>query len=168
MVPLSLVGEYLAVNRHLKVAFVVAPFLLIGGYIIADYFQTSKERDYLEARGPQFDAYELKLVNGCEPAEGECRLVSGNLNLKLSVSGGRYRVVSSHVLDNVTMGLAQEDRESRAQALTPHEGQRQWSTPVRRLTNLKMDKPLYIRMVAKSNDIQYYAQIPVDPSGPWK
>jgi hypothetical protein len=154
-------------NRHLKTAFVVSPFLLIGGYIIADYFQTKKEHDYFEARGPQFKAVELKLDNGCELVKDKCMLRSGSLSLKLFVSGGRYRLISSHRLEDVTMALAQQDKETRALLLRPHEDQQQWSTAVRTLTNLDMDKPLKIRMVAKSNDIQYYAEFPINPAGPW-
>jgi hypothetical protein len=155
------------VNRHLKTAFVVSPFLLIGGYIIADYYQTKKEHDYLETRGPQFKAVELKLENGCELVKGQCILSSGNLNLDLFVSGDRYRLISNHRLDDVTMSLAQGENETRALILSPHKDQQQWSTAVRRLTNLDMDEPLTIRLVARSNNVQYYAEVLINPSGPW-
>jgi len=87
--------------------------------------------------------------------------------LDIFLSGNRYRIVSNRKLDNVTMALAQDDRETRAVALTPHEGQRQWSTAVRQLTNLETEKPLLLRIVATGGSDQYYAEVPIDSAGPW-
>jgi hypothetical protein len=156
-------------NRHLKIAFMVAPFLLIGGYIAADYFQTSKQREYLESRGPQFDARALLLDNPCALVTDHCILYTDGMKLDLYVAGGRYRLDSKVALDDAVMSLAQKDRETRVVRLSPHDNdRRQWSTAIRRLTNLDLDAPLNIRLVARRNDTQYYAEIPVKPTGPWQ
>jgi len=154
-------------NRHLKVAFVVAPFLLIAGYIVADHYQTNRERAMREARGPMFEAAELELDGECRLVEGQCVLRREGLILELSVTPGRYRLDSSHVLDDVTIGLAQGDRETHPLTLSPDQGRQHWSTPVRRLTRLKMDRPLQLRLVVRRGERQYYAEVAVDPNGPW-
>lgn len=156
-------------NRHLKIAFMVAPFLLIGGYIVADYIQTGKEREYLESRGPQFDARALRLDNTCDLVTDHCILSTDGLNLDLYTAGGRYRLGSNVALDDAVMSLAQKDRETRVVRLSPHDhDRRHWSTAIRRLTNLDRNAPLNVRLVARRNDIQYYAEIPVKPTGPWQ
>lgn len=151
-------------NRHLKVAFFVAPFLLIGGYIIADYYQSDRDQRH---RAANYILHELKQDSECKLEREQCLLHSGKLVLDVFVAGNRYRVVSNRKLENVAMALAQDDRESRAVAMIPHEGQRQWSTPVRQLTNLEMEKPLLLRIVATSERDQYYAEVPIDTTGPW-
>ncbi len=151
-------------NRHLKAAFFVAPFLLIGGYIIADYYQTEKVKDL---RAAKYALHELKSNSECKLEREQCMLHSDKLLLDIFVAANRYRVVSNMPLDNVTMALAQSDRETRAVSLIPHEGQRQWSMAVRKLTNLDKDNDLLLRIVATDGNDQYYAEIPIDPSGPW-
>lgn len=151
-------------NRHLKVAFFVAPFLLIGGYIVADHFQAAREQDY---RAATYAVHELRADSTCELVREKCLLHSDNLVLDVFVAGDRYRVVSSRKLDNVAMALAQDDRETRVVAMMPHEGQRQWSTVVRKLTNLEKEKPLLLRVVATGGKDQYYAEVPIDSTGPW-
>jgi hypothetical protein len=154
-------------SPHIKVAIIIAPLLLIGGYIVADYYQTSKEEKYLTSEAQRIPAYRLEMASSCAIPEQACKFKKDNLILTLTVDNNNYRIESSHKLDGVTLGLAQVDRETRTIQMLQLSGPTSWAVPVRRLTNLKMDAPLVMRIALASNGKRYFAEFEIDKSGPW-
>ncbi len=154
-------------SPHLKVAIIIAPLLLIGGYIIADYYQTSKEEKYLASEAQRIPAFELEIASRCAIPEQACKFKKDDLTLTLTVDNYDYRIESSHELDGITIGLAQADRETRTIQMLQLSGPTSWTAPVRRLTNLKTDAPLLMRIAAASKGKRYYAEFQIDTSGPW-
>lgn len=151
----------------MKIAIVVAPFLLIGGYIAADYYQSSKESEILEAAAKKTAAFRLERDPACQLPTGKCVLKKNNLLLTLGVDRDSYHLQSSHALDGVTLGLAQYDRVTQPVQMQPDQDRKGWHTLMRPLSNLKLDSPLLLRLAVEQDDVRYYAEIEVSAEGPW-
>lgn len=91
-------------NKHQKIAVIVAPFLAIGGYVATDY--------YVQYKNSARKLYKLSLTNACNFAKNNlCELAGGGLILKLSDTNGKTRVVSNYPLDMVTISVLNEKSE---------------------------------------------------------
>ena len=84
-------------NRHLKLAVILAPFLAIGGYIAADYYSTNAQQKQLLL--PLTGQDECHLINA------RCLLTNGDLQVNLSVSDSMLSLMSSHSLDQVIVSV---------------------------------------------------------------
>lgn len=83
-------------NRHTKVAIVIAPFLAIGGFIAADYYGNYKAAQ-------ETIIHQLKVEGECKLEQNQCTLSGGGLVLKLSNSNGITQVLSNHPLERAVI-----------------------------------------------------------------
>ena len=154
-------------SPHLKIAIIVAPLLLVGGYIAADFYQSSKEQDYLEAEAQKTAAYQLVADAACNLPAGDCVLSKNDLLLTVSVDKDYYYLESNRELSGVTMGLAQYDRITRPVHLQARQDRKNWRTLMRPLSNLKTESPLLLRFAVEYDGKRYYAELAVSADGPW-
>ena len=154
-------------SPHMKIAIIVAPFLLIGGYIVADYYQTSKEKEYLAAEAQKTAAYNLLPDPACQLPAGKCILRKDQLWLTLSVDKDFYYLESNSDLQGVALGLAQSDRVTRPVQMQARGDRKHWLTLMRPLSNLRKESPLLLRLAVVSDESRYYAEIKLSPDGPW-
>ena len=159
--------KFHSLSPHVKAATIIAPFLLIGGYIAADFFQTSKEEKQLTSEAQNTAAYELELSSDCKMPDAPCVLRSDGLVITMKADSKNYYLDSSEELDGVTIGLAQIDRVTRGITMQKITDSSHWITPIRQLSNLKTDIPLLMRIALESNKKRYYAEFPISPTGPW-
>jgi hypothetical protein len=152
---------------HMKTATIVAPFLLIGGYIAADYFQSEKEKESLTTQAKNIVAMELKQISECDLTSDTCEFEQGDLTMVMSSDNNSYHLDANQALKGVTLGLAQSDRETRSMQMYQIDAPTHWAIPIRRLTNLKKDKPLQMRLAVESKGKRYYVEFSIDPNGPW-
>lgn len=152
---------------HVKAATIIAPFLLIGGYIVADYYQSAKEEEYLASQAKKIEAFELDKVSECRMIDEPCEFKKDGLILIMSADNNSYHIDSNQGLEGVTIGLAQSDRETRTLQMYQISEPTHWAIPIRRLTNLQENDPLQMRIAAESNGKRYYTEFQIDPAGPW-
>lgn len=108
-------------NKHVKLAFIVAPFLLIGGYIAADYYDAfSKEKqDYI---------YELKESSSCNLVNTACDFTSRELKLQMQDKAGVIQLNSNFALDNVIVSVFNEAGKEQIFTFKPEsENLKEWS-----------------------------------------
>jgi hypothetical protein len=74
-------------NKHFKIALLVAPFLIVLGYIVSDY--------YLLSKAPLEEVYQLNKKAPCDVISRACIFVSGPLELKLYDFAGTTKVQSN-------------------------------------------------------------------------
>ncbi|MCW8832343.1 MAG: hypothetical protein OQK03_03395, partial [Colwellia sp.] len=84
-------------NRHLKVAFMVAPFLAVLGYIGADYYNESKAN--------KTKVIQLVPEGHCDVINKSCVLKSGDFKVNVSDTEGVTEVNSTFPLDSATLFL---------------------------------------------------------------
>jgi hypothetical protein len=70
-------------NKHVKVALFLAPFLLIAGYIIADFFVA--DDNLMPSKNK---ANQLKIGKNCKLKKAHCPLSYKDLKLELSIDSG--------------------------------------------------------------------------------
>lgn len=152
---------------HMKIATIIALFLLIGGYIVADYYQSAKEKESLTSEARNIEALEFEKAPDCGMVDEPCSFKKGDLTVIMSADSNSYHVESSQQLSGVTIGLTQADRETRTLQMYQIAKPTHWAIPIRRLTNLDAGSPLNMRLAVESNGKRYYVEFQVDPSGPW-
>lgn len=84
-------------NRHQKIAFFVAPFLVLGGYILSDM--------YMEYKAQQSRIFELAPKGHCDIVNEKCVLQSGDFKVNISDKDGITTVNSTFPLDDATLFL---------------------------------------------------------------
>jgi len=122
-------------NRHIKVAFMVAPILAIIGFIGADYY------DENEALQEKF--INLTVDNHCDVINSDCVLISGEFKINVSDKAGITEINSTFPLDSVTLFLVDKNNKMTEYPLGMQKSPYYWQ----RKTNL--------RNVAGANGGQY-------------
>ena len=84
-------------SRDKKLAIILAPFLLVAGYVLSDIYVESKAND------PRF--FELTRDDNCALFTNGCILESGDMKIKITDDGGFTRANTSYPVDTVAISL---------------------------------------------------------------
>jgi len=138
-------------NRHLKVAFMVAPFLAVFGFIGADY--------YNENKASQTKIIELKPEGHCDIINQSCVLKSGDFKVNISDKEGITEVNSTFPLDSATLFLVDAADQITPYPLGMKDSPYYWKnhTELRKLTSNKGDS-YKLRLIAKIKGGNYIAE----------
>lgn len=138
-------------NRHLKVAFMVAPFLAVLGFVGADY--------YNENKAAEKKIIELKPEGNCDIINQNCILASGEFKLNISDEEGITEINSTFPLDSATLFLVDDTEKMTAYPLGMKDSPYYWKnhTELRSLTSNKGDS-YTLRLIAKIKGGQYIAE----------
>ena len=115
----------ITVTRDQKIAFLLAPFLLVGGYVVTD--------SYLESNDGPSQLFELKSTADCRLFEGNCILESGDMQVNVSDTGGVTMVNASYPADSIALSLVYRDGREVVYALEPLANPQYWQ----RETNIR-------------------------------
>lgn len=88
-------------NKDTKLAIVLAPFLLIGGYIVSDY--------YIESSTSDTKIFTLSLQGTCAPFHADCILQSGDFQINITDEQGITKSNTSYPVDTVAISLVYHD-----------------------------------------------------------
>lgn len=139
-------------NIHQKLAIGLAPFLLLGGWIAADYWDNAKKQ--------KEQVHVLSLDQPCLISSNQCSLEFPGLKIRLQsedLSGSRtFRVLSSSELDGVLIALG-ENEDAPPVMLMPVENKRQWRVTLPS-NELPADSHYAVRMAFRNKAGQYTAE----------
>lgn len=138
-------------NRHLKVAFMVAPILAVIGYIGADYYdehQASKDK-----------IIQLVPEGHCDIINQSCVLQSGEFKVNVSDEAGVTEVNSTFPLDSATLFLVDKTDKMTPYPLGMQKSPYYWrsKTALRSLIKQKGDS-YKLRLIAKIKGGQYISE----------
>jgi hypothetical protein len=138
-------------NKHLKVAFIVAPFLAVLGYIGADYYneqQASKEK-----------IIQLIPEGHCDVVNQHCVLKSGDFKVNISDKAGVTEVNSTFPLDSATLFLVDKHEQMTPYPLGMKKSPYYWrsNTELRSLVSQKGDS-YKLRLIVKIKGGQYISE----------
>jgi len=138
-------------NRDLKVAFMIAPFLAVLGYVGADY--------YNESIAAEPKIIELVPVGHCDIINQSCVLKSGEFKVNISDEGGVTEVNSTFPLDTATLFLVDKHDKMTSYPLGMKKSPYYWrnNTPLRSLVSNKGDS-YKLRLIAKIKGGQYISE----------
>jgi len=133
-------------NKHTKVAVLVAPLLAVLGYIASDYFiENDADKNKIVTLIPE---------SSCEVLAGECVLISGDFKVNVFDEAGSTVVNSTFPLDEAVLFLVDEDNTATAYPLTQIQSKYYWraQTPLRELANTSTSYKLRLIASIKGGD----------------
>ncbi len=138
-------------NRHLKLAFFIAPLLAVGSYVMTGYFISEEHQG--ENHGS------MRLAGSCLPSENACLFVSPEVELKLisNEKQGQQQlaIVSTQDINNLSLGLGHNDTFKQFPMMKT-DNNRYWQIKLDKQDNLKNFNQ--IRMAFTIKSISYFAQ----------
>lgn len=87
----------MSMSRDKKIAIILAPFLLVAGYVLSDLYVESK------ANEPRF--FEFTVDDNCALFNTGCILHSGDMKIKITDENGFTRANTSYPVDTVAVSL---------------------------------------------------------------
>ncbi|TYK65711.1 hypothetical protein [Colwellia echini] len=138
-------------NKHLKIAFLVAPILAIAGFGLADL--------YSENEAAQVKLIQLVAEGNCDVSQNDCVLSSGEFQINVSDQGGVTEINSTFPLDTATLFLVDENDKMTAYPLGMKKSPYYWrnNTPLGELVANQGDS-YKLRLVAKIKGGQYISE----------
>lgn len=138
-------------NRHTKLALMIAPFLILGGYIASDF--------YLEHQADKEKFITLLPTGDCDVLNKNCILKSGEFEVNVYDENGITTVNSTFPLDRATFFTVDENNEPTPYPLGMKDSPYYWKnyTNLRSLASNKGDK-YKLRLVASIKGGQYIAE----------
>jgi len=138
-------------NRHLKVAFMVAPFLAILGYIGADFYD--------ENEASKTKIVQLVPEGHCDIINQSCVLKSGDFKVNVSDKDGETEINSTFPLDSATLFLVDKSDNMVSFPLGMQKSPYYWrsKTNLRSLVSNKGDS-YKLRLIAKIKGGQYISE----------
>lgn len=144
-------------NTHLKIAIGIAPFLLIGGWIAADYWDNAKQQP------PQEIALTLKAP--CHLSRNRCVLESAQLSLQLqsenSAEGTRVRLLANQPLKGVLLEVVHPARGSSPLSMAAVGSPQRWRVTLPH-NALPVDPPVTLRLACQTSHSRCYAEFEAD------
>ena len=138
-------------NRHTKLALMVAPFLILGGYIASDF--------YVEHQAKKNKLITLVPFGHCDVLNQKCILKSGEFEVNVFDENGITTVNSTFPLDKATFFIVDSNDEPTAYPLGMKESPYYWKnkTKLRSLISNKGDKAK-LRLIASIKGGQYISE----------
>lgn len=138
-------------NKHLKLAFMVAPILAIVGFGAADY--------YKESEAQKEKIVQLTPEGGCDVTNKSCVLISGEFKINVADSAGVTEINSTFPLDSATLFLVDKNNKMTPYPLGMKESPYYWrsNTPLTHLLANKGDS-YKLRLIAKIKGGQYIGE----------
>ncbi|GAB2999117.1 hypothetical protein [Psychrosphaera aestuarii] len=117
-------------NKHTKMALYVAPFLILGGYILSDM--------WVESQAAKDKVVIMQQQGICDVLEQICVLEAGDLQLNIYDKNGETYVNSTFALDAATLFIVNDNGDAVEYSLAQEDNAFYWKlpTPIRaQLTN---------------------------------
>lgn len=138
-------------NKHTRVAVILAPFLAIGGYIASGYYLDEKVRE------PRL--LTLNQEAACDMSTIPCVLKATGLTFQLSHQNGQTTVTSSVGMATVTIAFVKSDGTEAAYPLTPADRKKTWTSATQyEQIRLASGLDTTIRLAATIENLTYIHQ----------
>ncbi len=138
-------------NKHVKLAFFVAPFLTILGFIGADYYQAAQEDNT--------KLFALTTDDPCDVVNQSCVLTAGEFNVSVSDNAGVTVLNSTFPIDSAILFLVDQSDNMTSYSLSMKKNRYYWqsNTPLAQLVAKKGDS-YKLRLIIKIKGAQYLSE----------
>lgn len=135
-------------NRHTKLALIIAPFLAIGGYGATDYYMRNKNHDE--------QLLKLNLEDNCNLTSHPCKLSADQISIELQHNGQETQLTTTFPLDLVTVSFTDADGTESVHHMVPDEFRLRWhaDTDFAKLQSSSAS-PVTVRLGAIYNNLKY-------------
>ena len=141
-------------TRDKKIALFIAPFLIIGGYIAADYYAIYK----LTEQQQQKKLFQLSLQGKCDVSKNNCLFSNDKLQLALSDTEGLTSIKSSQALDSVSFSYLDAAKNEHSYQFNQGIDKQHWGklTPLSKLSRENLSVTL--RLIVTINTTYYFSE----------
>ena len=135
-------------NRHSKLAIMIAPFLAIGGYIASDFY-VKHEQDSTE------QYLKVSQEGPCDLVNTTCQFEADRLSMTLRHSEGQTILESTFPLSRAVVSWVDSNGEETRRQLQPDEAQRVWSSESNFAESQATQGELTVRLAAVITNLHY-------------
>ena len=136
-------------NKHTKLAILIAPFLAIGGYVATDYYDKYKIN--------QTRYHQITVQGDCDIEKGKCLLKGAGLLLEYSRNGTVTHLESNFPLDTAAIAIVNHEDEA-PHNLTPASDKKNWTIDTADYSIPATNQPLKIRLIVSANDHLFFSE----------
>lgn len=148
-------------NKHKTVALFMAPFLALGGWILADIYGTGSSDDITKDK-------RLVVTQECKPLENQCEIlgIGLKLNLQFKAAPSYQRLLpitltsEKNSLDDVSMSLLIDGEEMPPVKMKQVGDKQHWEAQLMPFATVNKHN-LKIRLVVSYKAALHFAEIPV-------
>lgn len=137
-------------NRHTKIAIVIAPFLIVGGYIAADYYDEEKKKNK--------NLFELRVQGQCNLSKKPCQLSNKQLLLTISDNNGITKVKSNRLLEKITFSMVDNNHQESVYQMNYQIDTKSWQANTDISDLLSHSSKLKLRLIATVNKGFYFSE----------
>ncbi|MCW8931387.1 MAG: hypothetical protein OQL19_14245 [Gammaproteobacteria bacterium] len=137
-------------NRHTKVAIFIAPFLVVGGYIAADYYAQEKANNR--------NLFELSLEGQCNLLRSSCILKNKQLTLTLSDKNNLTQIETNHPLEEISLSFVDKDNKETRYQMEADKNKQFWHSETSASSLLRQSPELKIRLIGLVNKAYYFSE----------
>lgn len=135
-------------NRHTKLAIIVSPLLLVGGYIASD--------QYLEYNANRPKIYQLQTSGTCDILNTGCLQQTGDMQAMITDVAGTTKVNTSYPVDSVAISVVQPNGDETIYGLEQSGSPQYWQRPTAIRESLTTDQSnLKLRIMVKMKGHHY-------------
>lgn len=141
-------------TRDKKIALFIAPFLIIGGYIAADYYAIYK----LTEQQQQKKFFQLSLQGECDVSKNKCLLSNDKLQLVLSDVEGLTSIKSSQALNSVSFSYLDAVKNEHTYQFNQGINKQHWEqlTPLSKLS--RENSSITLRLIVTIKTAYYFSE----------
>ena len=139
-------------NKHLKLAFFIAPILALVSYALTGYFSPSKE---IKAGN-----YQLQLISQCKPIDSSCLLKHADFELKLISKQKQDKlqlaVVANQELDALSLALSEDNTSFKQFKIMKSDNKKYWQVFLEK--DQYIDNYKYLRLASQSQKSKFFIE----------
>lgn len=137
-------------NRHTKIAIFIAPFLVVGGYIAADY--------YAQEWAEKQNLFKLTLDGRCNLQQSPCIVKNKQLTVKLSNKNNITQIESNRPLEKVHLSFVDKDNKETHYLMKAEKSKQLWYSETIASALLKQSSEIKIRIIGFVNKGYYFSE----------
>ena len=139
-------------NRHVKIALIMAPILFLISYGITGYFQPGVEN--------KSGDYKLRLVGACQPKSSSCQMKFGDFEIQLisSIKQGKQQlgIIANQPISYLSIAFDEGDSEFEQFSIMKSEDKKYWQVALKQ--GQKLDGFKKFRLASHSKESNYYIE----------
>ena len=140
-------------NRHVKIALIMAPILALLSYGITGYFQPQLKHE----KGGD---YQLNMAGECRPSDNSCVMKSGKFEIMLisSIKKGKRQlgVISNQPVSYLSMALARDDNQFTQFKMMQSKDKKYWHVALS--NDQELDGFNVFRLAVNSQESNYFIE----------
>jgi len=139
-------------NKHTKLAMYVAPFLIIGGYVLTDF--------YLEDEAAEQRVYELKSDGNCDVLNKSCIISAGDFKVSVYDETGTTFINATHPLSSAVLFVIDQQDQGKAYKMTMDKNSLYYWKVETNVSELINSTPsVKLRVIVVMNGDKYYQEL---------